>query len=234
MTTDKSSQLKKVVKTVVGHRTCSVCSWWRRRRPGEKVRSHCCVRNHTGSARAMEATSGVKGVKELFEEGTPVEFLEGDGDNTLISKIKTDLNLTMKKRFDKNHVVKNFTKGLYKLKAEKNVKLSKSIICHLEKCLKYAFSKNQGDRSGMEENLKALVPHQFGDHNLCQPRFCGFKRKPSEKYVHRSLPYKTSLHDENLRQRLQEMFNPLIAHAHQYIDLGSSQQCEHANKEVFD
>ncbi|KAH3865191.1 hypothetical protein DPMN_028230 [Dreissena polymorpha] len=108
-------------------------------------------KNHTGSARAMEATSGVKG-------GTPVEYLEGDG---------------------------------------------------------------------MEENLKGIVPHQFA-------RFCGYKRNPTEKYIHRSLPYNTSLHVDSLREGLQDLFKPYTTHAHQYIDLGSSQQCEHANKETYD
>ncbi|KAH3794638.1 hypothetical protein DPMN_148175 [Dreissena polymorpha] len=138
----------------------------------------------------------------------------------------------MKKRFDKNHVVINFTKSLYKLKSEKGMKISKATITHLEKCLKYAFSKNKGDATGIEENLKEIVPHQFGDHSLCQARFCGYKRNPTEKYIHRSLPYKTSLHDDSLRERLQDLFKPYTTHAHQYIDLGSSQQCEHANKEV--
>ncbi|XP_045210249.2 uncharacterized protein LOC123561735 [Mercenaria mercenaria] len=155
LTTGKSTKQKKVV----GHRICGVCSWWRRKRPGQKVRPHRCVRNHTDSARAMEAKSGVKGVHELLEEGTTVEYLEGDGDNTLISKIKTNLGISMKKRFDKNHVVKNFTKSLYCLKNDKGIKLSKSAITHLEKCLKYTFAKNQGDKSGMENNVKAIVPH---------------------------------------------------------------------------
>lgn len=232
MTTQKSSRQKKVVKTIVGHRTCGVCNWWRRRRPGQKVRPHRCIRNNIGSARSMEATSGVKGVQELINEGTPIDYLEGDGDNTLISRLKTELNVEVKKRFDKNHVVKNFTKNLYNLKKEKAIKLSKNVICHLEKCLKYAFSKNQGDCVGMKDNLTAIVPHQFGDHSLCQPRFCGYRRKPGEKYVHYSLPYKSPLHDQTLRQRLQQIFDSLINNAHQYIDLGSSQQCEHANKEV--
>lgn len=35
-----------------------------------------------------------------------------------------------------------------------------------------------------------------------------------------------------LRDRLQKIFHPIIANAEQYADLGSSQQCEHANKEV--
>lgn len=160
-----------------------------------------------------------------------MEYLEGDGDNTLIANLRTELNINMKKRFDKNHVVKNFTKSLYQLKTQKGVKLSKTVILHLEKCLKYTFAKNQGDKEGMEENL---IPHQFGDHSRCNGRFCGYKRKPDkgEKYVQRSLPYKTSLHDENLQQLLQKIFDPLISNAYHYIDLGSSQQCEHANKEV--
>ncbi|XP_052265061.1 uncharacterized protein LOC127867740 isoform X2 [Dreissena polymorpha] len=84
----------------------------------------------------------------------------------------------------------------------------------------------------MKANLEAIVPYQFGDHSHCDSRFCGYKRKPGEKYVHRSLPYKCQLKDKVLRQRLEKVFSPLINNAKQYIDLGSSQQCEHANKEV--
>ena len=54
----------------------------------------------------MESISGEKGVKELAVEGTSVEYLEGDGDNTLIARLKTNSNIDMKKRFDKNHIVK--------------------------------------------------------------------------------------------------------------------------------
>lgn len=58
----------------------------------------------------MESSTGLKGVKELIDEGTPVEYIEGDGDNTLIARLRSELNLEMKKRFDKNHVVKNIGK----------------------------------------------------------------------------------------------------------------------------
>lgn len=170
----KSKYGKKVLKTVVKHRQCGVCSWWRRNKPGQKVRNHQCVRNHTGSARSMEAASGVEGVRELQEEGVTIEYIEGDGDNTLISKLKEDLKLNMRKRFDRNHIVKNVGKRLWKLHNDKVVKLSKSVILHLEKCLKYAFSKNQGNLDGMKSNLKAIIPHQFGEHSLCETRFCGY------------------------------------------------------------
>lgn len=45
----------------------------------------------------MECKSGVHGIKELSDEGTPVEVLEGDGDTTMLAHIKTDLNRTLKK-----------------------------------------------------------------------------------------------------------------------------------------
>lgn len=58
----------------------------------------------------MESVSGVQDIKELIDSGTPVDILEGDGDNTMIFRIKSDLGITLKKRFDKNHVFKNIKK----------------------------------------------------------------------------------------------------------------------------
>lgn len=86
----------------------------------------------------------------------------------------------------------------------------------------------------MERNLKALIPHQFGDHSFCKPHFCGYKRSPQEVYPHRSLPYRTSLKDPDLRTKLEKLFAPVtcISNVDRYCDLGSSQQCEHANREV--
>lgn len=227
---------KKVVKTVVNHRTCGVCKWWHRNRPGCPVRKHRCVCNHTGSARLMESTGGLMGIKELAAQGTPIECIEGDGNNTLIACIKNEFNISLKKKFDKNHVLKNIGKSLYALHAEKGtgIKLSKTVILHIQKCLKYIFAKNAGDKNKLQENLKALIPHQFGDHSLCDGRFCGFKCNPSETYIHRSLPYKAALKDDVPRSRLENLFKPVIANAEQSVDLmGSSQQCEHANREVI-
>ena len=72
----------------------------------------------------MESGSGLQGVSELAKSGTPVEYIEGDGDNTLIARLKTNLNINMKKRFDRNHIVKNIGKRLYALQASNKVKLS--------------------------------------------------------------------------------------------------------------
>ena len=73
---------------------------------GQKVREHRYVKTHSGGARLLESFSGDKGLKELAVEGTPVEYSEGDRDNTLIARLKTNSNIDMRKRFDKNHIVK--------------------------------------------------------------------------------------------------------------------------------
>lgn len=90
----------------------------------------------------------------------------------MLARIKTDLNRTLKKRYDHNHIVKNIGKKL--LRCEK---FSKSVIQHIQKCLKYAFAKIESDKTRMEENLRAIIPHQFWDYSSYHPRCCGNDRK---------------------------------------------------------
>ena len=68
----------------------------------------------------------------------------------------------------------------------------------------------------MEKNIRALISHQFADHNLCEAKFCGYRKNPSEKYVHRSLPYHIPLHDIKLRAALQVVFDAVSNNAQQY------------------
>lgn len=84
----------------------------------------------------------------------------------------------------------------------------------------------------MRQNLDALVQYQFGDHTKCIPRFCGYKRKSDETYLHKSLPYKTSLSDPILKEKRHKIFEPVIAKASLYSELGFSQACGHANRAV--
>lgn len=62
-----------------------MCEWQQRNRPGRLVRKHKSVFNHADSARLMESTGGLIGVKELAAQGTPIKCIEGDDDNTLIA-----------------------------------------------------------------------------------------------------------------------------------------------------
>ena len=224
MTTGRNNR-KKIVKTLVHHRTCSVCKWWKRKHPSMPVRSHRCVYNHAGSARSIEAAAGLQGIREFEKEGTPVDTLEGDGDSSMMARLR-EHGYDVKKKYDKNHAVKNVTSAMYKLK------MSKDVIAHIEKCLKYAIEQNRGDAEGLKENILAIIPHQFGDHQRCQPRFCGEKREPGVKYIHKSLPYKAALTKPDLRNQLEKIFNSVASRSAEYSNLGSSQANEHANKEV--
>lgn len=178
----------------------------------------------------MEGDAGLEAIKELMAQGQPVDTIEGDGDNTLIARIQSQLGINITKKLDKNHCIKNRSKAFYDMRAEKGVKISTQVVTHLTKCIKYALAKHQGDPVGLRENLEAIVPHQFGDHEKCVARFCGYKRQPDQKYVHRSLPYKAPLSDPVLRKRLEEEFKAIITKSALYSDLGSSQACEHANR----
>ena len=110
MTTRKHGERKKIIKSLVHHRTCRTCVWWKRNRPGAVVREHACVLNHKGSARAIEGAAGVTGIKDLQNAGTPIEIIEGDGDYTTIARVRNELGISLKKKFDRNHIVKNFYK----------------------------------------------------------------------------------------------------------------------------
>lgn len=160
------------------------------------VRKHRCVGNHVGSAKLMECKSRVQEIKELSDKETLVEVLERSGNTTVLAHIKRDLHGTLKKRYDCNCIVNNIVTDLYAVK-----KNSKCVIQHIQKCLKSAFSKNEGVKTGMEESLRAIVPHQFLDFSY-HPRFCGVKRKQQEIYICRGLPYKTSFKDNHLRFQL--------------------------------
>ena len=83
----KSKYGKKVLKTVIKHRRCGTCTWWKRYRPGQKIRQHNRFHNDRGSACSMETKSGVEGVQEFLREGVDIEYLEGDSDNTIISQL---------------------------------------------------------------------------------------------------------------------------------------------------
>lgn len=90
----RSKYGNKVVKVIIKHRTCEACKWWQRHRPGMKPRPHRCVWNHRGSARLLESRAGLEAIKEMMQHGTPVKVIEGDGNNTLIARLKSELGLT--------------------------------------------------------------------------------------------------------------------------------------------
>jgi phage protein U len=51
-------------------------------RSGVKVRSHGWVWNHYGSAKITESEAEIQAIKEMASQGTPVNIIEGYGENS--------------------------------------------------------------------------------------------------------------------------------------------------------
>lgn len=102
----KAQHGNKVVKSLVFHRQCSTCNWWRRNRPGKPLRKHRCVHNHSGSARLMESTRGENGILEMKAKGAPAECLEVNDEITFVVRLKNNCDITVNKKFNKNHIMK--------------------------------------------------------------------------------------------------------------------------------
>lgn len=79
------SRRNKVLKTIIKHSSCATSKWWKRNRPGQRIRY----------ARLMEIEAGLLALKEMSSQGTPVEIIEVNWDNTLISRLKSDCGLSV-------------------------------------------------------------------------------------------------------------------------------------------
>ncbi|XP_062600102.1 uncharacterized protein LOC134261717 [Saccostrea cucullata] len=177
----------------------------------------------------MEPFLTVKCIKSLKEKGLDVRKLIMDDDSTTFLRTKKAVpNIT--KSSDKNHVVRNLSNALYKVK-ETHGGLSVKTIKYFKKCFAYTIQQNKNDVEGIRKNLYATVPHAFGDHSQCNSSWCGFLKDPST-YRHKSLPSGKDLVGEKLREALQDVFQKHAEKAEKYIDLGSSNANENLNQMI--
>jgi len=90
--------------------------------------------------------------------GLDVQRLTMDDDTTTYTRAKKSLFSELEKTSDRNHVLKNFSNGLYKIR-ESNKALTVQIINYLKKCVSYATSQNEGT---IMNNFKdVILIHRF-------------------------------------------------------------------------
>ncbi|PFX12166.1 hypothetical protein AWC38_SpisGene23917 [Stylophora pistillata] len=78
--------------------------------------------------------------------------------------------------------------------------------------LGYALKQNKVDEKGVQNGLKSIVPHAYGDHSSCG-NWCGYLKNPAS-YKHRGLPHGKDLMNKSLRQSLEKIIEiPLFYHA---------------------
>ncbi|XP_061186114.1 uncharacterized protein LOC133195733 [Saccostrea echinata] len=221
------SQTGKIVGYSFRNKSCRICE--RAEKNNQAPVPHGCKRNWTGSSKSMESDMVVEMVKSTIKKGIKVEALVGDDDTTTMSRIHREIDPSIKKHSDKNHIKKNISNSLYNLQKKHN-NLSSKVIKYIQKSFNYMISQNQGNPTGIEKGLDALALHPFNDHSQCSEVWCHHKRNLKKKY--NSLPYGRPLESENLKQDLLGIFNRLKKHTTNLANLGSTQANESFNKTV--
>ena len=86
--------------------------------------AHDCRRNLDGSAKSMESV--VSMVKDTKEKGIKTDPIVADDDSTTFCRLRAE-SANISKKYDRNHVRKNFSSALFALQREHKSLTSKVI-----------------------------------------------------------------------------------------------------------
>ncbi|XP_076071750.1 uncharacterized protein LOC143043225 [Mytilus galloprovincialis] len=153
----------------------------------------------------MEPDMLVQMIMHVKNKGIDINEIAGDDDTTGFDRLKKIYpESKMIKTSDRNHVKKNVIKKLYAIKSQ-HKQLSDMVMNSILKNFSFMIDQNKGDVEGMENGLKAIVEHMYGDHAHCNRSWCGFL-KEGDKYKHSNLPHGKDLTSDSLRSDLEKIF----------------------------
>lgn len=159
-----------------------------------------------------------------------VKTIIGDEDSTTIARLKANVDKTISKKSDGNHIRKIFGNALYSLRKEHKC-LSIATILYLKKLFRYMLAQSKGKPDMVEEGLKSIPEHIFGNHLHCG-KWCHAQKHPGKKYIYKSLPHGRPLSDASLKTSLVQLFNSYIRQSDKLASLGSTQSNESLNKSI--
>ena len=198
---------------------------------GVNPKPHDCRVNHAGSAKAMEASIAV----ELCQK-EKYKVLIGDDDSTVISRVRSEVDVNLEKWSDINHATCTLAKALYEGKGKdfgaNNDRINDQIIEHIKTCFSYAVYQNKNNPIGIMKGIGAIVPHSFGDHSNCGD-WCKYSTDP-DSYQHSTLPGGRDLQGDGLKQFLNDVLQPFAREevAKKLAPLGSTQRNECINSVI--
>lgn len=209
-------------------KACRVCRVAKRK--GKPPKVHKCVHTWNGSSKAMEPDMVVGIVKKANEHGVKVSTLVGDEDSTTIARARKEVDATLKKGSDLNHLLKGLGNQLFDLK-KKHKAMSVTVIKYFQSNFAIAICQNEGNEEEIASRMKQIVPHSFGDHTKCGD-WCGFKKDP-KGYRHQHLPRGgQDLIGEQMKKDLMKIFDGKASQAGKYVNIGSTQANESLNMTV--
>ncbi|CAG4973196.1 unnamed protein product [Colias eurytheme] len=189
---------KKVLFYGVKNKTCIICS----RAHSKEVQppKHKCFKIFQGPSTAMEAAIITEGFKKSIEShGLIYNQYVADGDSSTYASIRNSRpyeNVTLGKVECKNHLLRNYCKGLlsissntiYPIRARKILKDNYlRIRWGVDSSVKYWVKQNIPFSEKMENIKKDITNgpyHIFGDHSKCASYFCNDEiKKRTENMV---------------------------------------------------
>ncbi|VDI59335.1 Hypothetical predicted protein [Mytilus galloprovincialis] len=192
-------QTGKVVGRGIRSSDCRACTFWEAK--NVEPQEHKCTRNWFGSAKGMEPDVGARLIEDIETKNCQVSTVIMDDDTTTMARIRRTVQHPIQKLSDTNHIKSQFNNKLWNLKNTFKNDLTKPAITHLNtsRCFSCALYSNKNDQESMGNDLQAIVPHLYKEHDLCNQKWCSYKRNPNK--------YKptVSLNSLPLRQKLAEI-----------------------------
>ncbi|XP_039296667.1 uncharacterized protein LOC120354188 isoform X2 [Nilaparvata lugens] len=170
---------KKLLHIDVRNKYCSMCSYLERKGVSS-VQHNNCYKNWDGASASMESDMVVSAFNSSEEiHGLQYRKFIDDGDSSVHQKVieMVPYGRYVEKIECSNHMIKNYTKRLYKIRedgiVEKRV-LNQSVIKRLKAAVRgsvahYASDKNIED---LKRDLRNGPFHVLGYHGNCKSYFC--------------------------------------------------------------
>jgi len=110
----------------------------------------------------------------LIKEKTNITGIVGDEDSTTISRVQKEVDSSIEKFSDKNHLKKIVGNHLY------NMKLSTKVVKYIQKLFNYMIAQNHANIQGIQNGLDAMSKHPFDDHTSCNEKWCRHIQDPQK------------------------------------------------------
>lgn len=208
----------KIISYTTRSKDCKRCN------AGQLKQNHDCRANYKGTSKAMEPDMAVELITKnpLFEKHKVFcGRLIMDDDCTTIDSLRSICKHVILKWSDKNHACKNFKKALYSLK------LDSKLIDYLYKNFTAAIDNFKGDVDGLKIALTALVPHCYGEHDLCN------FHEDKDDYKYKNIPNRKPLENQQLRISLDDLMIKYITNVDKLAAAASTQANESFNNIII-
>ncbi|XP_034242317.1 uncharacterized protein LOC117645885 [Thrips palmi] len=195
---------------------------------GSPPDEHDCVRNHDGSAKAMEPRAAVQlclNNPDFKEANVRVSTIVADRDASTFAALNAESDRPINRLVDLNHNTKGINNQLYELKKSFSW-LTTDTIEYLKRCVNNGIKQNKNNVEGVRSAILNVARHVYDEHEDCG-EWCKAKGQPD--YPFKNLPKMKPLSDPVFRVHLEELLGEQAAESAQLAACGSTQANENFN-----